>query len=132
MTSLRENSIIYGLTINKYNIMTVTEQECIILRGKYLYKFLRKRMLFDKYLKACKDYRRLEYDTAMDKAKRKNNIMLFFCTYPYYSISNAFIWASTDEGDLFWRMLSEEFEREIQPIIMWVLDVWKDKKSKKS
>jgi hypothetical protein len=55
--------------------------------------------------------------------------MLFFCTYPYYSISSAFIWATTDEGELFWRTLSEEFEREIQPMIMWVLDVWKDKKS---
>ena len=112
--------------------MTVTAQECIILRGKYLYKFLRKRMLLDKYLKNCENYRGLEYNAAMEKAKRKNNIMLFFCTYPYYSISNAFTWASTDEGELFWRALYEEFEREIQPIIMWVLDVWKDKKSKKS
>lgn len=103
----------------------MTENE---LRGKYLYKFLRKRILLDKYLKACEDYRGLEYYTLMDKAKRKNNIMLFFCSYPYYSISNAFIWASTDEGDLFWRMLSEEFEREIEPIIIWVSDVCKSKK----
>ena len=110
----------------------MTEQECLILRGKYLYKFLRKRMLFDKYLKNCKDYRRVEYDGAMEKAKRKNNIMLFFCTYPYYSISSAFIWVSTDEGDLFWRKLSEEFEREIQTIILLVSDVCRDKKSKKS
>ena len=110
----------------------VIEQECLILRGKYLYKFLRKRMLFDKYLKNCKNYRGLEYDTAMDIAKRKNNIMLFFSIYPYYSISSAFIWASTDEGDLFWRKLSEEFEREIQPMIIWILDVRRDKKSKKS
>ena len=107
----------------------MTEQKCNILRGKYLYKFLRKRMLFDKYLKACQNYKRLEYDTAMDKAMQKNNIILFFCHYPYYSISSAFIWASTDEGDLFWRMLSEEFEREIEPIIMWVSDVRKSKKS---
>lgn len=76
---------------------------------RIFYKFLKKNCILEKFLFNCKKQRLGAFNRSMQNVKKHDGNFLYFFNYDFITLSSAFSWRESVEGDKFWRDLEQKF-----------------------